>query len=423
MDSINPYRCQRLALITDFVRETRNGGLIVELNERRERMQPGRKMLGLRGEAPTMQYVRPVARPESLPITSPTAAPVKVKTEVIKKTRDVKKTEGSRKTKDGKKSEVSKKVKVVKKTEAESTGDVKKTKTKAIVVVVIPNSDDVFYTAPTSSPIPTSTPIPAPNPVAPGVLAVRVAPAPVRPVAANYITECLRPRNPVGPKIAKLAVYVDTEEDEVIEKKVVEREETFEDKENAGVVLVGKKEVVSVETSEEKEQVVIVVEEKKEVASVETSKEKEEKKKDLSIIIEEAEEEESPVEVEAKVEVVARVEVGSEEEEESFVVIEPLEADESFLLVSSPVPTPAPALAPACVLPRSRIPVLIKKAQRAVALPVLSIQTPPEAQVQGQRRTQARPCPQATASTACRRLFGIGRASIKATINAKDPFA
>ena len=401
----------------------------MELNERRERMQPGRKMLGLRGEAPTMQYVRPVVRPEPLSITSPvlipspTAAPVKVKTEVVKKTRDVKKTEGSRKTKDGKKSEVSKKVKVVKKSEAESTGDVKKTKTKAIVVVVIPNSDDVFYTAPTSTPIPTSTSTPAPNPVAPGVLAVRVAPAPVKPVAANYITECLRPRNLVGPKIAKLAVYVDTEEDEVVEKKVVEREETFEDKENAGVVLAGKKEVVSVETSEEKEQVVIDVEEKKEVASVESSEEKEEKKKDLSIIIEEAEEEESPVEVEAKVEVVARVEVGSEEEEESFVVIEPLEADESFVLVSSPVPTPAPASAPAFFLPRSRIPVLIKKAHRAVALPVLSIQTRPESQLQGQRRTQARPYPQDTASTACRRLFGIGRASSKATINAKDPFA
>lgn len=403
----------------------------MELNERRERMQPGRKMLGLRGEAPPMQYVRPVVRPESLPITSPapipspTAAPVKVKTEVVKKTRDVKKTEGSTKTKDGKKSEVSKKVKVVKKSEAESTGDVKKTKTKAIVVVVIPNSDDVFYTAPTSTPIPTSTPTPAPNPVAPGVLAVRVAPAPVKPVAANYITECLRPRNLVGPKIAKLAVYVDTEEDEVVEKKVVEMEEMFEDKENAGVVLAGKKEVVSVGTSEEKDQVVIVVEEKKEVASVETSEEKEEKKKDLSIIIEEAEEEESSVEVEAKVEVAARVEVevGSEEEEESFVVIEPLEADESFVMVSSPVPTPAPASAPAFSLPRSRIPVLIKKAHRAVALPVLSIQTRPESQVQGQRRTQARPYPQDTASTACRRLFGIGRASSKATINAKDPFA
>ena len=256
--NVNPESYER-----NFIRTTYRGATILRKREVMDRVLygPAEPMIGLRGEAPLKSYVPVVPAQSPIPTSAAPIAPRVASSRVHKKTSST-----SRK-------------------QVEKVPKKKTVKAESLVVVVIPNA------------VETATMIyPTEGVAGSSVLRSRPEAAPVTFTKAEHVTEFTWARVAVGPKIPKLCVFEDLEEEVVIEEKKDE----------------------------------IVVEEEKIIeAPVKTSVE------NLSVIVEEAEEEESFVMVQG---------------EESFVIVEDVEEEkekkeeeiESFVVLASNPSPPAP---------------------------------------------------------------------------------
>ena len=326
--NVNPESYER-----NFIRTTYRGATILRKREVMDRVLygPAEPMIGLRGEAPLKSYVPVVPAQSPIPTSAAPIAPRVASSRVHKKTSST-----SRK-------------------QVEKVPKKKTVKAESLVVVVIPNA------------VETATMIyPTEGVAGSSVLRSRPEAAPVTFTKAEHVTEFTWARVAVGPKIPKLCVFEDLEEEVVIEEKKDE-------------IVVEEK----VEETEEKSDEIVVEEEKIIEAPVETSVE------NLSVIVEEAEEEESFVMVQG---------------EESFVIVEDVEEEkekkeeeiESFVVVASNPSPPAP----------------VRKAHRNRFL-----------QAPRKQNKNTKPQAIAKAGKAVRRLFGIGAAVPGLSSDPANPFA
>ena len=335
--NVNPESYER-----NFIRTTYRGATILRKREVMDRVLygPAEPMIGLRGEAPLKSYVPVVPAQSPIPTSAAPIAPRVASSRVHKKTSST-----SRK-------------------QVEKVHKKKTVKAESLVVVVIPNA------------VETATMIyPTEGVAGSSVLRSRPEAAPVTFTKAEHVTEFTWARVAVGPKIPKLCVFEDLEEEEVVEEK----KDAIVVEEKLDATVVEEK----VEETEEKSDEIVVEEEKIIEARVKTSVE------NLSVIVEEAEEEESFVMVQG---------------EESFVIVEDVEEEEekkeeeieSFVVVASNPSPPAP----------------VRKAHRNRFLQA------PRKQIKN-----TKPQAIAKAGKAVRRLFGIGAAVPGVSLDPANPFA